>query len=152
MKYISFLTALFLILLLAGCSEDKAPTEPNVPESEKLNSRSAELYNQGVDVIEAAKTIKREFSFEYNVLLKSLYNAGYSADDLTKAIHIAYDYNPRLAEPVLTEVLKNKIASDVALLILAEYTAELKLKPTDLKYFIQKVEVLESKVEILKEL
>ena len=69
MKYINLLTALFLILVLVGCSEDEAPTNPNIPENEKLNSRSAELYNQGVDVVEAAKTIKREFSFEDNILL-----------------------------------------------------------------------------------
>ena len=105
MKYISLLTALFLILMLAGCSEDEAPTNPNIPENEKLNSRSAELYNQGVDVVEAAKTIKREFSFEDNVLLKSLYNAGYSAGDVTEAIHLAYEYNPRLAETILIEIL-----------------------------------------------
>ena len=76
MKYISLLTALFLILMLAGCSEDEAPNDPNISENEKLNSKSAELYKQGVDVVEAAKTIKREFSFEDNVLLKSLYSAG----------------------------------------------------------------------------
>jgi len=85
-------------------------------------------------------------------LLKSLYSAGYSAGDVTEAIHLAYDYNPRLAEPILIEIITNKIVSDIAELILAEYTAELKLKPADLKYFIQKVEELESRVLILKDL
>lgn len=151
MKNLKLLTALFAFILLAACSEDKLPTEPNLPETDKLNSRSAELYGGGVDAVEAARIIKAEFSFDDNILLKSLYDAGYSAGDITRAIHIAYDYNPRLAETVLVGILTNKTISDVTELILTEYKSELKLKPTDLKYFIRNVDTIERRVIILKE-
>ncbi len=149
MKNILFLAMLLLILLIIGCSEDEVVTPP-INDNEKLNKRTVELFNQGVEVVEAAITIDREFSFDDNVLLKSLYNAGYSVSDVVKAIHIAYEYNSRLAEPILIEILKNKTEADIAELILSEYADELKTRREDLKYFLQKVVNIESKVQILK--
>jgi len=152
MKRLYLLSAIFLVLTLVSCSDEKAPNEPDITDNEKLNNRSTELFNQGIAVVEAAETIFKEFSFETDVLLKSLYKSGYPADDITKAIHIAFEYNPVLAEPILNAVLTNKTVSDVAELILAEYTTELKQKSSDLKYFIQKVDAPERRVLILKDL
>ena len=151
MKKAIWLLGLILILLIAGCSdEDKGPTEPELSADEKLKNRATELFNKEIDVVDAADIIKKEFEFEDNLLLKALFEAGYSASDLTRAIHQAYDYNSRLAEPILIEIMTNKTDGDTAELILSEYVDELKFRPDDLRYFLQKVQGAENKVKILK--
>jgi len=151
MKNSIWIFGLFIFLLVAGCSkEDPGPTEPELTVDEKLKKRSTELFNQGTDVVTAAETIKKEFEFEDNVLLESLFNAGYTAADVTSAIHRAYDYNSRLAEPILIGIFMNKTEGDIAELILSEYVGELKTRPDDLRYFLEKVQGSENKVKILK--
>lgn len=152
MRSIVLLFGLFVVLTLSSCSNEDNPASADESESiEKLNRRTVELFERGTGVVEAADTIKKEFTYEDKILLKSLYNAGYSPADVTKAIHIAYDYNPRLAEPVLAEIMQNRTIADIAELILKEYVTELKSHPDDLKFFIDTVAGLENKVIILKE-
>jgi len=151
MKNSIWIFGLFIILLVAGCNkEDPGPTEPQLTADEKLKKRSTELFNQGTDVVEAAGIIKKEFEFEDNVLLGSLFNAGYTASDVTSAIHQAYDYNSRLAEPILIGIFRNKTEGDIAELILSEYVDELKTRPDDLRYFLGKVQGAGNKVKLLK--
>ena len=151
MKKTLWMFGLLIVLLVAGCSkEDSGPTEPELTADEKLKQRSSELFNQGTDVVEAAGIIKKEFEFGDNVLLKSLFDAGYTASEVTSAIHQAYDYNSRLAESILIEILTHKTEGDIAELILSEFVNELKTRPDDLRYFLQKVQGVENKVKILK--
>ena len=151
MKNVIWFLGLFLLFLLASCkNEDTNPIESELTVDQKLKNRSIELFNQGTDVVEAADKIKKEFDLEDKVLLKSLFDAGYSGNNLTRAIHLAYDYNSRLAEPVLADILKNKTDGDIAELILSEYVDELKNRPDDLRYFLEKVQGAENKVKILK--
>ena len=152
MRSILYLTGLFVVLALSSCNKEDSPVEVVEEESvEKLNNRTIELYEQGTDVVEAAETIEKEFTYEDKVLLKSLFDAGYSPADITRAVHTAYDYNPRLAEPMLAEIMSNKTTGDIAELIMREYVAELKSHPDDLKYFLAAAGGLENKVIILKE-
>lgn len=152
MKSIFLLLGLFMVLTLSSCDKEDNPVRAPEPESiEKLNNRTLDLFGQGTDVVDAALIIKKEFTYGDKILLKSLFDAGYSPADVTKAIHIAYDYNPRLAEPVLAGIMTNKTIGDVAEFIMKEYVAELKSHPDDLKYFVGTAGGLENKVTILKE-
>ena len=150
MKSIAYFVSILIIFALIGCSEDENPVVPEKTPSEKLALRSEKFFNDGVDIVEAALSIEREFDFEDSELLAALYEAGYSASDLTRAIHQAYDYNSRLAEPILIEIMTNKTNGDIAELILSEYVDELKSRPDDLRYFLEKVQGAENKVKILK--
>jgi len=150
MKSIVYLISLLIVFALIGCSEDENPVEPEKTPSEKLALRSQEMFNKGVDVVDAAISIEKEFKFEDSELLSALYEAGYSASDLTRAINQAYNYNSRLAEPILIEIMINKTDGDIAELILSEYVDELKTRPDDLRYFLEKVQGAENKIKILK--
>lgn len=153
MKSTVLFFSLFVILMLCSCkNEDNPVPAPETETVEKLNQRATELFEQGTAVVDAAVTIKKEFTFEDKLLLNSLYDAGYSAGDVTKAIHIAYDYSPRIAEPILLEIMDNKTISDISELILKEYITELKSHPDDLKYFIGRIDGLEIKVIVLNEI
>ena len=96
MRTIAYTIAIGAVLLLAGCKDNPvAPSSPApLPAEAQLSASALTLFSQGKDVVTAATVLNSEYGLGADAVTNALYNAGYTPQDLAKAIKVVFKESP----------------------------------------------------------
>ena len=106
MRTIAYTIAIGAVFLIAGCKDNPvAPSSPAPLSADaQLSATALTLFSQGKDVVTAATVLNSEYRLGTDALTSALYNAGYTPQDLARALNVVFKESPRGCEAVMLRI------------------------------------------------